>query len=285
MLSILAGCRSVPPEAAHAYEAEAAENSFSGSAKAYPCHPCSGGKLVGYIGGPGDGVLRFNGITAAKDQDYLVTIYYANGSTSNLTASFGTPGTSAPVVFPPSGGWQSLASVTTRVHLLPGKNSLEVSNHLRHFIADIDRIVVAPAPELESTNEYEAESSVNTFKGSAKAEACKPCSGGKNVGNIGGPGAGILQFNNIQVKHSRTYNLVIQFANGSPEPLSATMCANSESTTVKFPPTGGWTNLASVSVPIRLNAGKNTINFSNNSGYVADLDKITVQDNVTASQR
>ena len=283
---LLAGCRSTPPEAPRAYEAEAAANSLTGSARANTCRPCSGGRNIGYIGGPGDGVLRFNGVSAAREQDYFITFYYSNGSPSNLTAFVGHKDNSVRLIFPPSGGWMNIGSVTARVHLAAGMNSIEVYNHLGHFIADIDRIVVAPAPKQAQIYQYEAESTSNTFLGSAKPDRCAVCSGGGNVGYVGGPGYGVLQFNGVNVEHAGAYRMAIQYANGSPDPLHAAVCVNGHDTTsVRFAPTGGWMTLATATVPVHLKAGKNTIRFSNTAGYVADLDKITIQEDQIAARR
>jgi alpha-galactosidase len=289
LLLFYAACHSTsaPPEGPRTYEAESSANTLSGSAKASDCRPCSGGKNVGYIGGPGDGVLRFNGITAARDQDYVVTFYYSNGSPHELTAFAGYKDSSVPVVFRPSGGWTNIASVSVRLHLAAaGANSIDVFNHQGHYIGDIDRIVVAPAPSEAMMHDYEAESAANTFQGTAKPETCSPCSGGKNVGNVGGPGAGVLKFNGVEGNNAGNYLMTIRFSNGSPDPLTATMCVNgSDCTIVKFPTTGQWSKLSTVVVPVRLHAGKNTVRFSNASGYVADIDKITIQDNLVTSLR
>jgi alpha-galactosidase len=283
LLLTFAGCRSTPPEQPRSYEAESPQNTLTGSAKTNSCRPCSGGKNVGDLGGPGRGILRFNGITAANDQDYLITFYYSNGSPSDLTASVGPKNSPVTVVFPPSGGWMNIATVSARVHLSPAANSIEVLNNQGHFVADIDRIMVAQAPPVPPVYEYEAESPANTFQGSAKPDTCNPCSGGKDVGNIGGPGAGVLQFNGVEVKASATYQMTIRYANGSPGTLKADMYVNDiRSTVVTFPPTGGWVTLGTVVVPINLNAGKNTIRFSNADGYAADLDKITILEKMEA---
>src|SRR5690606_16596065 len=52
---------------------------------------------------------------------------------------------------------------------------------------------------------------------------------------------------------------------------------NGNATTINFAGTGDWTTLANTSVNITLNAGSNTLNFSNSTGWSPDIDRIELR--------
>ena len=43
-----------------------------------------------------------------------------------------------------------------------------------------------------------------------------------------------------------------------------------------FPSTGGWGAADTISVPVTLKAGSNTVTFDSGTGYSPDIDKIDV---------
>lgn len=139
-------------------------------------------------------------------------------------------------------------------------------------------LLVAAGVGMATT--YEAESPVNTMTGATKISFCAPCSGRANVGWIGdgnGPNS-TLQFNSITVTATGQYPVSFYYANGSPQTLSAYISVNGAAAgTLAFAPTGGWANIASVTLTLSLNqGGVNTIKISNPSGFVADIDRIDV---------
>jgi len=129
---------------------------------------------------------------------------------------------------------------------------------------------------------YEAESSSNTLTGRAAVASCSNCSGGQKVGYVGngdGQGEGTLQFNGINVASSGSYQITIYYLNGDSGNRTAQMSVNGgAATNVSFPSTGSWPNpnVGSVNVTVNLNAGNNTIRFSNPSAWAPDFDRITV---------
>jgi len=133
---------------------------------------------------------------------------------------------------------------------------------------------------------YEAESSANTLSGSAAVETCSFCSGGKDVGYIGNGTSGsngTLQFNNINVSTAGSHQLVISYVNGDSSTYgigtsrTASISINGGTAfTVSFPATGDWNEVVTNTIMINLNAGNNTIKFSNSSAWTPDIDKIDV---------
>jgi hypothetical protein len=141
------------------YEAEAAGNTLSGGAVRRTCAICSGGGEVGGILGHGKpDALQFNGVQAAADGTYNVTWYYIAGDPNGDTTCGGEPnppklgcrpgnivvnGVSQGIFqFPDTPDWHTLGSMTIRLSLNAGANTIKISSATQD-VADIDRIVVA----------------------------------------------------------------------------------------------------------------------------------------------
>ncbi len=123
---------------------------------------------------------------------------------------------------------------------------------------------------------YEAESSANTLGGRAVIAACSGCSGSKKVGNIGK--GGTLQFNNVRASSAGTHTLIISYIDGDAG-RSAQMSVNGTApTTLSFHGTNdaNWNVVRTLTVSVSLNAGNNTIKFSNAAASAPDFDLITV---------
>ncbi|MGW3098038.1 alpha-galactosidase D [Streptomyces sp. NPDC001102] len=120
---------------------------------------------------------------------------------------------------------------------------------------------------------YEAEASGNTLGGNASVADCSACSGGKKVGNLylGGK----LTVDDVVVPKAGTYQVKIAYVSGDAR--SAAVSVNGGGATDhKFPSTGDWSTVETVSVPLTLKAGSNTITFDSGNGYAPDIDRIDV---------
>jgi hypothetical protein len=132
---------------------------------------------------------------------------------------------------------------------------------------------VKPGGTPLSTTRYEAESQNNTLTGSASVATCDSCSGGKKVGNLYLDSK--LQFNDITVKKAGIYTVNVSYVSGDPR--SVTVYSNSgNGTSLKFPSTGDWSTVDTVSVRLALKAGSNTITFDSGWDYSPDIDRIDV---------
>ncbi|MEU2923540.1 CBM35 domain-containing protein [Streptomyces sp. NPDC007251] len=132
---------------------------------------------------------------------------------------------------------------------------------------------VKPGGTPLATTRYEAESTNNTLTGSASVASCDSCSGGKKVGNLYLDSK--LQFNDITVKKAGIYTLNVSYVSGDPR--SVTVYSNSgNGTSLKFPSTGDWSTVDTVSVQLALKAGSNTITFDSGWDYSPDIDRIDV---------
>ena len=122
---------------------------------------------------------------------------------------------------------------------------------------------------------YEAESSADTLAGGASVADCGACSGGKKIGNLGG--SGTLTIPDVTVSKAGTYLVAIAYVDGDS---SRTVVVTVNGTAFKLPLSGtnnnDWGTPQTVTVPVQLKAGANTIQFGNPTDYVSDIDKITL---------
>jgi alpha-galactosidase len=232
-----------------------------------------------------NGTLQFNNVQANITGPRVITIAYINGDSTYRTASMSVNGATASTVnFPSTGSWTTVGTVKLVVNLNTGSNTIKFSNSSA-WTPDFDKISVL-APQTPTATKYEAESSTNTLSGSAVAQTCSGCSGGKNVGYIGNGTSGsngTLQFNNVSVSTAGSHQLVISYIDGDSSTYgigtsrTASISVNGGTAfTVSFPATGDWSEVVTTTVAVNLNAGNNTIKFSNSSAWTPDIDKIDV---------
>ncbi|MFJ5533978.1 alpha-galactosidase D [Streptomyces sp. NPDC093261] len=133
---------------------------------------------------------------------------------------------------------------------------------------------VTPHGSALATTAYEAESPANTLGGNASVADCSACSGAHKVGNL--YLGGTLRFNDIVADKAGTYQVRIAYVSGDARKAAVSANGNG-ATTHAFPSTGDWGTVETVTVPITLKAGANTITFdSGGSGYAPDIDRIDV---------
>jgi chitodextrinase len=122
---------------------------------------------------------------------------------------------------------------------------------------------------------YEAEASGNTLSGNASAGDCSACSGGKKVGNLGGTGT--VAVNHVTAPRDGTYLMKLDYTDGD---TGRTMIITTGGTSFQqFLPGSNdndWGTPRSITVPVQLKAGDNTITFGNATDYAADVDRITL---------
>jgi hypothetical protein len=124
-----------------AYQGEASTNTLSGGAVVQNCTNCSGGKAVGFIGN-NSGILQINNVSAASSNNYLLTIYYANGDSTSRTASVSiNGGTATTYTFASSHGGGLVATLPIVVSLNAGNNTVKFYN-TSTWAPDIDKITV-----------------------------------------------------------------------------------------------------------------------------------------------
>ena len=122
---------------------------------------------------------------------------------------------------------------------------------------------------------YEAEAAANTLAGGAIVQSCPTCSGGNKVGFVGE--GGTLTFTGVTVASAGTYNVTIVYCDGSATGRPATISVNGGTPQdLSFTPTGSFSTVGTMTVPLQLSAGTNTIEFADPSAYTPDFDRIIV---------
>ncbi|MFK0110395.1 alpha-galactosidase D [Streptomyces sp. NPDC091217] len=201
-------------------------------------------------------------VWAAKNADgtYTVALFNLADSPSAVTADWTALGFSGKASVRDLWNHENLGSFQNKItEALPAHGS-------RLF-------TVTPKGAALASTGYEAEASGNTLSGNASVAGCDACSGQKKVGNL--YQGGKLTINNVTVAKSGTYLVKVAYISGDSR--SATISANSGAgTSHKFPSTGDWGTVSTVSVPVTLKAGANTISIDSGSGYAPDVDRIDV---------
>lgn len=132
------------PAFSQSFEAETGTR--TGGANLQSCSGCSGGTMVGNLGGPTNGtvVVPVNVSTAGL---YTLTIYYC---TADPRVIYVTPngGNYTGVNCPPSGGWSTVGSTSMNITLSAGSNTIKLDNGAGGWGPNIDRIVLQPATAI-----------------------------------------------------------------------------------------------------------------------------------------
>ena len=139
-----------------------------------------------------------------------------------------------------------------------------------------------PVSGTQGSTTYPASS--GTLAGGAVTASCNSCLVGKKVGFVGN--GGTLTYNNVNVSTAGNYEVQIGYLDGTSGTTgrSTTITVNGASAgTTTYTPTGSFANPGSTTVSLPLNAGSNTIEFSNSSAYAPDFDAITVPTSPTTS--
>jgi Alpha galactosidase A/NPCBM-associated, NEW3 domain of alpha-galactosidase/Alpha galactosidase C-terminal beta sandwich domain/Carbohydrate binding module (family 35) len=131
----------------------------------------------------------------------------------------------------------------------------------------------ATPPPLATS--YEAEAPGNTLAGGAVVAGCPTCSGGAKVGFVGS--GGTLTFNGVTVPSAGSYRVTIAYLDGSATGRQAQISVNGGAPqTVSFTPTGSFSAVGTMTLPLQLTAGSNTIGFANPPAFAPDFDRIVV---------
>lgn len=127
---------------------------------------------------------------------------------------------------------------------------------------------------------YEAEAPANTLLGSARTSVYPNASGGvvvQTLGTWGGTvGEGALRFNDVTAPASGTYVLTIYYVQPNNEPTRTALVTASGSGSISVTVAGNATCCSAQRIRVELDAGANSITFSNPSGHAPAIDKIVL---------
>ena len=120
---------------------------------------------------------------------------------------------------------------------------------------------------------YEAESAGNLLRGGAIVAPCSYCSNDRKVRFIGNKGTlGIA----VHVPRDATYTLTIAYTNRVQTRYAMMAADGGAPVRLTFAPTGSWTQVGILQVPIHLKAGAHTLVFGNPMDWTPDFDRITI---------
>ena len=261
-----------PSTSSQSYEAASAV--LNGAATIYPCSACSGGYEVGYIGASTTtNSVTFNSVRVEKAGTYRMEV---DAMTEGPRAFVYTVNGGSPATLNMGGGSFNLPqSTTVPVTLQAGYNTITFGNP-GTYAPNLDRIVISgdgkePAPDFTT---YEAEAA--QLSGTASVGGCSYCSGGAYVGNFGAGTENAVTFNNVTVPQSGTYQLEVDYTENGPRSVFVYVNGGAP---IELDVNGSsWDSPQFLVIPIQLNAGTNTIVFTNPNpnGYAPGLDSITV---------
>ncbi|MEN9308548.1 MAG: hypothetical protein RL173_2480 [Fibrobacterota bacterium] len=126
-------------------------------------------------------------------------------------------------------------------------------------------------------NNFKWTKSLQIQANQAKPTLDASCSRGAKVGSLGKLASNYIDFNKVWAPASGRYKLTLVYLSG--EARSATMSVNGKDTVLTGLNSGSFTKRDSVTVPVVLNAGLNSIKFSNATAFMPDFDAIRVNVN------
>jgi alpha-galactosidase len=258
-----------PASPSISYEAESAV--LGGSTSIASCPACSGGEKVGNLGLGASNTVTFNNVYAPRDGEYLMQV---DSMTIGLRSYLYSVNNGSFQTLNCSGGSFLLpASTIVPVHLVKGLNTIQFGNP-PSYPPDLDRIVISGNGDFPPPTSASYEAEVATLSGSVTAGFSNYSSGLAKAGNIGGGAANSVTFSNVTVPVNGTYQLEIDYQTSGPR--SYFMSING-GTAQELDLNGTTFNdPVPVVVPVQLQAGVNTINIGNPSGYAPDLDRIVI---------
>ena len=260
------------PHAVPSYEGESTANTLTGGAIVQACSGCSGGQSAGFVGN--GGTVTFNNVQVNTTGAYTLAINYASGEVRNADMSV-NGGTTTFLNFASTGSFSIVKQVDVTVNLKAGANTIEFSNP-NGWAPDFDRITLPPQLNLNPTY-YEAEVSTNTLAGGARIVTCSACSGGHAIGYIGS--GGTLSINGVQASSSGNYVLILDYVDADGGRTVNLSINGATATSIFLAGTNGasWdTSVHRYTTIVALNAGSNTIAFSNSAAYAPDVDRIGI---------
>jgi hypothetical protein len=131
-------------------------------------------------------------------------------------------------------------------------------------------------PPANGPQLYEAEAPSSVLEGGASRSGCGGCSGGGKVGNIGGGSA--FTFVGINAPADGTYLVKVAYTDGDVSRQGRLVVGDAAPVQVNFPGWGDndWDTPQTTTVLLDLKAGSNRIRVDNPTGYIADIDSITL---------
>jgi hypothetical protein len=119
---------------------------------------------------------------------------------------------------------------------------------------------------------------VASSKVAHRDQVCGPCSGGGKVGNIGSGSGSAFTFAGINAPADGTYLVKVAYTDGDVSRQGRLTVGDAAPVQVNSPGWGDndWDTLQTTTMLLDLKAGANRIRVDNPTGYIADIDSITL---------
>ena len=141
-----------------------------------------------------------------------------------------------------------------------------------HVVIIVFAILAFPFQLLAQEYNYEAESVI--LSNGAEVQNADACSGGKQVGYLGGNQNGTVSAT-VDVDQEGDYNLSLSYCAADSRSIYVSVNDN-ERVEVECPSSGGWGTPASIEIQVILESGQNTLVFDNPQGWSPNLDMFSL---------
>lgn len=259
-----------PPEP-NAQTYPATDAILTGTAQLDACSACTDGEEDGYLGVGPDNNATFNDVQVPRSGTYYMRVNSMTSGPRSLL--FRVDGGAFSTLNVGGGSFALPSGTTVPIQLNAGLNSIQFGNPTS-YPPGLDDFVISgdgtAAPPRSTT--YEAENA--TLSGTVSPSYCEYCSGASEAGNIGGGSDDNLTFSNVSVPANGIYQMEIDYLTSGQRSYTVTVNngmpfdLNLNGSSFSLP--------TSTVVPVSLNAGVNTIQFGNPTGYAPALDRIAI---------
>ncbi|MEQ8238580.1 MAG: hypothetical protein RIA69_05165, partial [Cyclobacteriaceae bacterium] len=202
----------------------------------------------------------------AEGGAYTMTLSFSSGDPRSIFISV-NDGTAIETICD-SGDWGVVGTTEIGLNLQSGVNSIRFFNDTG-FGPNIDKFEL----ELDATLSLSFEAEDGTIFGAADIQECGSCSGGAQVGNIGG-GNGYFT-SEVIVEEGGIYNMTLSFSSGDPR--SIFISVNDGGALELICDSGDWGVVATAEVGLSLVEGTNIIRFFNDVGFGPNIDKFELE--------
>jgi alpha-galactosidase len=150
----------------------------------------------------------------------------------------------------------------------------------RSLLALLSAVLVITAgplalqPAQAAVASFEAEAAQVVLDGASRG-GCGNCSGGGKIGNLNADSTATLP--GIIAERAGTYEVIVHYLSGDDSRALTITSVDGDVSTVPVPSTGGWDRVGTITVPVRLQAGENTLVISAPQGsWGPDVDRLVI---------
>jgi uncharacterized delta-60 repeat protein len=267
----LAGPSPQPPVGAQVLEAE--RSALSGAVVSTAHAGYAGGGFADFVNASGD-AAAFT-VSVPAEGLYDLEFRYANGSAIARSMQLAVNGAvaQAKLAFAPTGAWATWKTVTVRVPLAAGTNTVRLAATGQSG-PNLDALTVRPASAAPPQT-LQAE---QALVAGAVVSAAVPGYTGTGFVDFVHPAGDFVEWS-VNAPSAGSYELEFRCANGSAgdRPLELKVNGSVVQTKLAFPPTGAWTSWKTVKVTVSLATGANKVRLTATGASGANIDSLVVR--------